>query len=188
MKEAEHQRWQHYLILAVVLTIFGLMIYQVVMQEQKVDQYYVSVILAPTDNDITGGLPTYPMGASGTLNGGIRRVRDAVASVVAADTSFNMHIPHWSKWKLNVVPVIDPTTHALTGANYHYTFPIRSAVLDDTATILDIILANSQTVTDLFINEATEVKTWATDTFDTEVHAALTYGTYSTGVAGNATE
>ena len=189
MKEVEHHRWQHYLLLAMVITIFGLMIYQVVMQEQKVDRYYISVVLAPFGNDVTtAGLPTYPTGAAGNLNGGVQRVRDAVASVVAADSNNSMYVPHWSKWKLNVVPVVDPTTHTLNGVNYHYTFPIRSAVLDDTTTLLDTILANSQTITQLFANETTGDQTWATATFDAEVHGALTYGTYSAGAVAGSSE
>lgn len=185
MKELEHQKWQHYLMLVLIIIIFGLVIYQVVMQEQKVDQYYMSVILAPNGNDVTGGLPTYPTGALGTLNGSIEQVRNAVANVVAADTNYNMFIPHWTKWKLSIVPIFDPTSQTLTSVNYHYTFPIRSAVLNDTATILDTILVNAQTVTELFTNESATVQAWAASAFDTEVGASLTYGTYGAAVAGS---
>jgi len=178
-KAMEHHKWTWYLMVAVILTIFGLMIYQVVMQEQKVEQYYVTVVLAPAGQDVTGGLPVYPADATGTINAGIQQVRNAVNDLVDATSGVNMKVPHWSKWKLNMMPVIDPTDQTLVSVNYHYTFPVASSILGDTENIMDLVLRDSASITTLFGAASTTRGAWAVAVFDTEVHASLTYGTYS---------
>ena len=180
--DKEHHKWMYYLTFAVILVIFGLVIYQVVMQERKVDQYYLSIILEPKGHDVTtAGLPTFPSGASGTLNGGIEQVREAVATSVNDRFGQNLNVPHWSKWALNIVPSIDPTGGSLTNVSYHYTFPVSSDMMADTEFVLTNILVSTETVADLFSNTTGDAPGWADDVFGTTVQGALTFGTYGTG-------
>ena len=181
-------KWLHHLMVAVIFVIFGLMVYQIVMQERKRDRYFVTIILGPDGNDVTtAGLPVYPADATGTLNAGIEKVRNALADTVAADSNIDFKVPHWSEWKLNLIPTIDPTTHAQTGFRYHYTFPVHQDMLDDTDSVLHDIIEDAKTRDELFANNADDLA-WAQTVFDTEVHASLAFGTYSVGVTGNASE
>ncbi len=182
MKEAEHHKWQHYLMLALIVTIFGLMIYQVVMQERKVDQYYMSFVFTPLNADTTI-TPTFPTGLTGTFNGGIKEVRNALVDRVNDDALINVSVPKWSDWKVNAVPSFDPTDGSNTNMAYHYTFPVPASVLNDTKIALELVLEDATDRDGFFAGDADRLA-WAQATFDPDINVSLTYGTYGTGSAG----
>jgi hypothetical protein len=187
-KQMEHHKWLWYLVVALVLTIFGLAVYQVVMQERKVDRYYMSLVFTASNQDIaTAGVPAFPATASGTLNAGIQQVRNATVDAVSTDPALNANIPHWSAWKLNIVPVIDSAAGSVDTFRYHYTFPINADVLDDTRTVLQNVLVDAQDRDSFFAGDATRLA-WAQSVFDNDISMSLTYGTYGTGSAAGATK
>lgn len=187
-KQMEHHKWLWYLVVALVLTIFGLAVYQVVMQERKIDRYYMSLVFTANNQDITtAGVPVFPATGTGTLNAGIQQVRNALVDAVAADSALNASVPHWSAWKLNIVPVIDSAAGLVNTFRYHYTFPINADVLDDTRTVLQNVLVDAQDRDTFFAGDATRLA-WAQSVFDDDVSMSLTYGTYGTGSAAGATK
>lgn len=177
----EHNIFLSYLMLAIVIVIFGLMIYQVIMQEDKSDQYYFTLKFSALSQDPSSGPPVYPLGNSGTLNEGIKLVRDSFRTLALTDPDLDFNIPHWSEWKINIVPVIDETDGSVANTYYQYTFPVSSKSTTKPEVLLNSVLGDSLTLSVLFSN--TPDLAWAQTYFDDNVSSSLTYGTYGSGVA-----
>lgn len=176
----EHHKLISYFILALIIAVFGLVVYQVVMQEQKVDQYYVTVSLSALSQDPTTGPPVYPVGPDGTIDGGIKQVRDSIQQV--ASNSPNFKIPHESKWKLNVVPVINEANGSIANVYYHYTFPVSTFLVSrsvNQSNNFSSLLGTDSTLASFFVGS--EKLTWAQNFFDDNATMNLTYGTYGSG-------
>lgn len=107
-------------MVVLVLVIFGLMIYQVVMQEQKVDQYYFNVIL--TANDATSpAVLKFPNTQEGTMSGALKVVAENFSSFLG--TTFKA--PHWTDWSLNIIPALSTNQGGdIQNIYYHFSFPI----------------------------------------------------------------
>jgi len=170
-EKREGYKWAMYFTLAVVIAIFGMVIYITVQEERQADRYYISLIFSGN-----GALPTYPTGNTGTLNGGIKTIRDAVAAHVEADADVTFGVPAWGDWKLSVVPEIPTGGGAVTTNFFHYSFPAPSNLMNDVETLLDNISRDGLTITQLF-GAGTADLTWAQAVpLDANFNVSLNYG------------
>lgn len=173
MSRNEEHKWMTYFIWAVIIAIFGMVIYMVTMDEKKEDRYWLSLNFVQDTASLD--LPTYPTGSTGTLDEGIKVVRDAVADKVATLDDVDFNVPHQSKWKLSINPT------GTSGSNdivYTYSFP-ASSELKTTSPYLNELVENTGTVGNLFNQSSDEVIAWANTTFGnaSSVIATLNYGT-----------
>ena len=178
-KTAEH-KWMTYFIWTVIIAIFGMVIYMVTVDEKKEDRYYASVIFHSANS-----APLYPPD-TGTLEGGIKKVRDAVANLVSETSDVNFKVPSHRDWHLNAVPILDNDTSGLNGGfHYFYTFPLSHTDFGDAGKLADDFADGAFTVNNLFSYNADDL-TWATNSFtDGPVSVNLTYGTRDSVTAAN---
>jgi hypothetical protein len=174
-EKKEGYKWAMYFTLAVVLAIFGMVIYITVQEQSHNDRYWVNMVFSGN-----GGLPTFPTGNTGTLNGGIRTIRDAVSALIENDVDVTFKVPAWGDWKLTIVPEIPTGGGAVTTNFFIYSFQAPSNLLNDVETILDNISRDAMTTTDLFGAGSTDL-TWANAVpLDANINATLTFGTRDT--------
>jgi hypothetical protein len=173
MSKIEEHKWMTYVVWAVIIAIFGMVIYLVTMDEKKEDRYWVSLVFVQNNADLD--LPVYPNNSTGTLNGGIKTVRDAVASKVDSYTNVDFKVPHASQWKLSIAPNANTDEFDVI---YTYSFP-ASSEMSTTKPFLNEILDSNETVGDIFDQSSADVKSWADTVFSnaTPIIAALNYGT-----------
>lgn len=179
LSKTEDHKWMTYFIWAVIIAIFGMVIYMVTMDEKKNDRYYVSVIFHNANS-----APLYPPD-TGTLEGGVKKVRDAVANLVSETSDVNFKVPHSNSWDLNVVPVIASNSSTPSGFHYFYSFPISHTDYGDAGKLADDFADGSFTVANLFNYNADDL-TWATNSFTAgPVSINLTFGTRDSVTAAN---
>lgn len=172
--------WLQYLMMAFIIVIFGLVIWQVVMQEQQSDMYYISIVLSPLNANTALGVPD----AYGSIDKGIQFVRDATNEYTdGTKSNLPIKIPHWSKWRLNVLPVINPATGATTNLQYRYSFPVRPDQLFLALSFMDEIY-QGQTLVQYFGPSSSERGEWVARYFADHISLSLTYG--DAGTTSNA--
>ncbi len=172
LSKSETHKWELYLIFAVILVIFGLVIYLVVMDEKHEDRYYGSLVF------FSATAPTHPLSAEGTLESGIKTVRNALVKLVDATADVNFKVPHESDWKLTVSPQITTGTATSTGNLYYYSFPVGKDVVTDVGRLVDDVISGPVAVADLFADAPAADLAWSASAFtDTDLSVSLTYGT-----------
>ena len=181
MSKIEEHKWMTYVVWAVIIAIFGMVIYLVTMDEKKEDRYWVSLVFFQSNENSV--LPAYPATATGTLDGGIKAVRDALAERVATYSNVDFKVPHASQWKLSGTTVGSASAPDVI---YTYSFP-ASSEMTTTGPLLFELLESSETVGDLFSSSAADVQTWANSIFidDTLINASLNYGTRDSTQTGH---
>lgn len=167
----KENRWTYYFLLALIIVIFGLVIYLTVLGENKSDKYYYTIIFSAKDQ--TGGDIRYPDNdTSGTLEGVVKEV----ANYAGYYFSSNINVPDWSRWTMNIIPDINPANGNITNVFYHFSFPINQSQFrspDMTGRMSDIS-NGTLTLGDIFNTD--ESLTWAQTFFADPVSGTITYG------------
>lgn len=185
MATKEDNKWHMYFVYAVVLAIFGMVIYLVVVNQQIEDQYYLTISFVSDDSASPNAPPTYPTGDDGNLYGGMRAVRDALVAKVDSLSDVNIDIPGLGAWSFNAVAQFKSTTDV--DYVYSYTFPAPREIFEKESA-LEKLISSEYNVTEFFDQASQEIRDWSTTVFaaGTEVRGSLTYGSRDS-VAGAVT-
>jgi hypothetical protein len=166
----EGHKWMAYFIWAVIITIFGLVIYIIT---QNNDKYYFS--LTVYQDESTAIAPAYPDTATGTLQNGVAVFRNALVTKLDA-LGVNYKVAPVGQWKFSAAPMFLQTGETNVSYVYRYSFPC-SAEMKASDSLLETTINSIGGVTALFSDAPTAESNWATTTFgDPAVRGIVTYG------------
>lgn len=163
MATKEDNKWHMYFVYAVVLAIFGMVIYLVVVGQQTEDQYYATITFVTDESTNSVLVPAYPSGDDGTVYGGIKVVRDAFAAKMQS-LGTDINVPATGAWSFNAQPR-QPATGDTPDYYWSYTFPAPSE-LNVKESVIKEIVENDMSVGDFFSEAPADVLEWATARFN----------------------
>jgi len=184
MATKEDNKYHMYFIYALILAIFGMVIYLVVVNQEIENQYYLTLTIVGDDSVQQIVPPTYPSGANGTLRGGMNAIRSALVSKLNTISGVNLVVPGLDYWSFNAIASFKTT--ADVDYQFVYTFPAPSEITNS-ASALGAFVSAEYNLTQLFSESSVELQTWAAATFvgANQVRLSLTYGTRDSATIGS---
>lgn len=184
MATKEDNKWHMYFVYAVILAIFGMVIYLVVVGQQTEDQYYLTITFRSDESGTSVIAPTYPTGANGTLKGGVNAVRDALVSKVDSLDGVNLSISGSGSWSFAAHPRLNDAGDT-PDYYWSYTFPAPGEMTTN-ASVLEQIVNNDYDVNKFFSEASVDVQDWAAATFtdaSQPVTVSIAYGNRAAATA-----